>query len=125
MEGFHVRLSGQDVERGTFSHRHAVLHDQTTGQEYTPLNNIPGTCFFGPKNSPEKRNQIENFGFSSFSLGQKEFLSVQNSFLSEYAALGFEHGFSLETPNSLVMWEAQFGDFANGAQIMIDQFITR
>lgn len=97
LEGFHVRLSGQDVERGTFSHRHAVLHDQLTGAEYVPLNNIEG---------------------------QKAHLAIQNSFLSEYAALGFELGFSLENPNSLVMWEGQFGDFANGAQIMIDQFIS-
>jgi len=97
MEGFHVRLSGQDVERGTFSHRHAVLHDQLNGQTYTPLNHIPG---------------------------QKNIFAVQNSFLSEYAALGFEFGVSIENPNTLVMWEAQFGDFANGAQIMIDQFIA-
>eukprot|EP01125_Pyxidicula_operculata_P002765 TRINITY_DN125_c0_g2_i1.p1 TRINITY_DN125_c0_g2~~TRINITY_DN125_c0_g2_i1.p1 ORF type:complete len:997 (-),score=267.81 TRINITY_DN125_c0_g2_i1:88-3078(-) len=97
VEGFHVRLSGQDVERGTFSHRHAVLHDQKTGQEYVPLNNIPE---------------------------QKSLLSIKNSFLSEYAALGYELGFSLEDPNALIMWEAQFGDFANGAQIIIDQFIS-
>jgi len=90
-------LSGQDVERGTFSHRHAVLHDQVTGAEYIPLNHIEG---------------------------QKTLLAIQNSFLSEYAALGFEHGFSLENPNSLVMWEAQFGDFCNGAQIMLDPFIS-
>jgi len=97
LEGFHVRLSGQDVERGTFSHRHSVLHDQQTGKLYTPLNNIPG---------------------------QKSYFAVSNSFLSEYAVLGYEVGFTLENPNALVMWEAQFGDFCNGAQIILDQYIS-
>jgi len=97
MEGFHVRISGQDVERGTFSHRHAVLHDQQTGEEYIPLAHLEGS---------------------------KAMFSATNSFLSEYAALGYELGFSLESPNALVIWEAQFGDFSNGAQIIIDQFIT-
>lgn len=97
LEGNHVRLAGQDSERGTFSHRHAVLVDQVSGARYTPLNNIPG---------------------------QKEKISVVNSALSEFAELGFELGYSLENPNSLVLWEAQFGDFVNGAQIIIDQFIS-
>lgn len=97
-EGNHVRLSGQDVERGTFSQRHAVLHDQKTGAKYVPL----GHVFQGQK--------------------QKQF-SVSNSSLSEFGVLGFELGYSLENPNSLVMWEAQFGDFANGAQIIFDQFL--
>lgn len=98
-EGNHVRLSGQDVERGTFSHRHAVIHDQKTGEKYTPLEHV-------------FEDQV-----------QKQF-TVSNSSLSEFGVLGFELGYSLENPNSLVMWEAQFGDFANGAQIVFDQFIS-
>jgi 2-oxoglutarate dehydrogenase E1 component len=97
-QGTHVRLSGQDVERGTFSHRHSVLHDQKTGDKYTALNNlgVEGAAHF----------------------------SVSNSNLSEFGVLGFELGYSMESPNALVIWEAQFGDFSNGAQIMIDQFIS-
>lgn len=98
-----MRLSGQDVERGTFSHRHAVLHDQSqVKREYIPLDHvqIPG------KTTPNAR------------------LSITNSFLSEYAALGYEYGYALETPQALVIWEAQFGDFANGGQIIIDQFLS-
>ena len=98
-EGNHVRLSGQDVERGTFSHRHAVLHDQKTGERYTPLQNV-----------------LEDQAQCQF--------TVSNSSLSEYGVLGFELGYALENPNSLVMWEAQFGDFANGAQIIFDQFMS-
>jgi len=96
LEGNIVRLSGQDVERGTFSHRHAILHDGKTDSTFMPLASLkaPGVC------------------------------SIQNSPLSEFATLGFELGYSLETPNALVMWEAQFGDFANGAQVVIDQFIS-
>ncbi|KAE8144831.1 thiamine diphosphate-binding protein [Aspergillus avenaceus] len=96
-EGYHVRVSGQDVERGTFSQRHAVLHDQETENTYTPLQHI--------------------------SEGQGTF-AISNSSLSEFGALGFEYGYSLTSPNSLVMWEAQFGDFANNAQCIIDQFIA-
>ncbi|KAJ2614201.1 2-oxoglutarate dehydrogenase E1 component [Coemansia sp. RSA 1365] len=97
LEGKHVRLSGQDSERGTFSHRHAVLHDQTTERQYTQLANL------SPTQAP---------------------FSVSNSSLSEYGVLGYELGYSLANPNSLVMWEAQFGDFANTAQVIIDQFIA-
>lgn len=95
-EGFHIRLGGQDVQRGTFSHRHAVVHDQKTFQTHS---------IFSVLNTPHK-------------------IEVCNSLLSEYAALGFELGYSLEHPNTLSIWEAQFGDFFNGAQIIVDQFIT-
>jgi 2-oxoglutarate dehydrogenase E1 component len=103
LEGNHVRLSGQDVQRGTFSHRHAMLHDMKTNNEFCPLNNIR-PLGKGPGN-------------------QAEFHAC-NSCLSEFAVSGFELGFSLENPNALIMWEAQFGDFANGAQVIMDQFIS-
>jgi len=96
-EGKDVRLSGQDVKRGTFSHRHAVLRDETTDKPYDRLSNIPGA---------------------------KGIFRIYNSLLSEYGVLGFEYGYALANPNALVLWEAQFGDFCNGAQIMIDQFIA-
>ncbi|XP_002978362.2 2-oxoglutarate dehydrogenase, mitochondrial [Selaginella moellendorffii] len=98
-EGNHVRLSGQDVERGTFSHRHAVVHDQETGERYCPLDHVV-------------TNQKE------------EMFTVSNSSLSEFGVLGFELGYSMENPNSLVCWEAQFGDFSNGAQVIFDQFLS-
>ena len=112
VEGNHVRITGQDVQRGTFSHRHGVVKDQDTEMDYTPLNHItklmdPST----PKNDMSGPDTQAGF-------------PCRNSILSEFAVLGFELGYSLENPNALVLWEAQFGDFANGAQIMIDQFIS-
>jgi 2-oxoglutarate dehydrogenase E1 component len=97
LEGHRVRLSGEDVQRGTFSQRHAVLIDQQTQAEYVPLNNIRA--------------------------GQSRFEAF-NSLLSEAGVLGFDYGYSLADPHTLVLWEAQFGDFANGAQVIIDQFIA-
>ena len=96
-EGTPIRLSGQDSRRGTFSHRHAVLFDTKTGERYTPLANVA-----------EKQGRFE----------------VWDSPLSEAGVMGFDYGYSLDYPDALVMWEAQFGDFANGAQVIIDQFIS-
>ena len=113
LEGNHVRLSGQDVQRGTFSHRHAVITDQVTGDSYVPLNNLAkhsSASVASHKSTMAPDVQAE--------------LTARNSILSEFGVLGFEMGYSLENPNMLVLWEAQFGDFVNGAQIMIDQFIS-
>ena len=96
-EGHPVRLTGQDAERGTFSQRHLVLHDAKTGQTICPIQHLPGAT------AP---------------------LELHNSPLSEIACVGFEYGYSAEAPDALVLWEAQFGDFANGAQVIIDQFIV-
>jgi 2-oxoglutarate dehydrogenase E1 component len=96
-EGARVRLSGQDSERGTFSHRHAVLHDAENGRRYMPFQNLAA-------------EQAE--------------VGIYNSPLSETGVLGFEYGYSLDTPDALVAWEAQFGDFWNAAQVIVDQFIA-
>ena len=97
VEGVTVRLSGQDSRRATFSQRHAVIYDQNTGEEFIPLNNITD---------------------------DQEMLFIYDSLLSEYAVCAFEYGYSVANPHALVMWEAQFGDFSNGAQIVFDQFLS-
>ena len=96
-EGFNVRISGQDVERGTFSHRHAILRDELTEERINLLNT-------NPKNKGK--------------------MTIYNSLLSEYGVLGFDYGYAMANPNTLTIWEAQFGDFSNGAQIMFDQYIS-
>jgi 2-oxoglutarate dehydrogenase E1 component len=112
IEGNHVRLTGQDVQRGTFSHRHAVVKDQNTEEEYTPLNSLARMLSMS---APLEELRLPD---------TQAKLIVRNSILSEFAVLGFEHGYSLENPNALILWEAQFGDFVNGAQVMLDQFIA-
>ena len=97
MEGINIRMSGQDVKRGTFSHRHVIFSDGKTFAEFNRINSLTD-------------DQAE--------------MHIYNSLLSEFAVLGFEYGYSMASPQSLVVWEAQFGDFSNGAQTMIDQFIT-
>ncbi len=96
-EGIPIRLTGQDTERGTFSQRHLVLHDARTGQEYSPIQHLPGSL------AP---------------------MELHNSPLSEMACVGFEYGYAQEAPETLVLWEAQFGDFVNSAQVIIDQFLV-
>ena len=96
-EGIPIRLSGQDTERGTFSHRHAMLHDQRTGETHAPIQHLPDAAAS---------------------------IEIYNSPLSEYACLGFEYGYAVAAPDALVLWEAQFGDFVNGAQIVVDQFLV-
>ncbi len=96
-EGFNIRISGQDVERGTFSHRHAILRDENSEERINLLNTNPAN---------------------------KGEMSIYNSHLSEYGVLGFDYGYAMAFPNSLTIWEAQFGDFSNGAQIMFDQYIS-
>jgi len=96
-EGYNVRISGQDVERGTFSHRHAILRDEISSETFNLLNR-------NPKN--------------------KGVMTIYNSSLSEYGVLGFDYGYAMAAPNTLTIWEAQFGDFSNGAQIIFDQYIS-
>ncbi|MCA0930918.1 2-oxoglutarate dehydrogenase E1 component [Lutimonas saemankumensis] len=96
-EGYNVRISGQDVERGTFSHRHAILRDEISSEKFNLLNS-------NPKN--------------------KGVMSIYNSSLSEYGVLGFDYGYAMAAPNTLTIWEAQFGDFSNGAQIIFDQYVS-
>lgn len=115
LEGNHVRITGQDVQRGTFSHRHAVVKDQDTEAEYTPLNHLV--------ESMDPTAPLTVDGHTNAEERQAGF-TCRNSILSEFGVLGYELGYSLENPNALVMWEAQFGDFANGAQVMFDQFIS-
>ena len=96
-EGFNVRISGQDVERGTFSHRHAILRDEISEERINLLNTNPDN---------------------------KGNMYIYNSFLSEYGVLGFDYGYAMANPNTLTIWEAQFGDFSNGAQIIFDQYLS-
>jgi 2-oxoglutarate dehydrogenase E1 component len=110
-EGVNVRLTGQDTRRGTFSHRHAVLVDYSNGEEYIPLAHIRDGLHRIGADALEPAGEMGNF-------------TVRDSLLSEYAAVGFEYGYSVEAPEALVAWEAQFGDFANGAQIIIDNFMV-
>ena len=110
-EGVNVRLTGQDTRRGTFSHRHAVLVDYSNGEEFVPLAHIRDGLHRIGADTLEPSEPMGNF-------------TVRDSLLSEYAAVGFEYGYSVEAPEALVAWEAQFGDFANGAQIIIDNFMV-
>lgn len=121
MEGNHVRLTGQDVQRGTFSHRHAVIRNQATGEGYCPLNHLADEVVPSLPSIRAEDNKNENFEMKP---NQQAEITIANSILSEFGVLGFECGYSLENPNMLCMWEAQFGDFVNGAQIIIDQFIS-
>ncbi|EOD39083.1 2-oxoglutarate dehydrogenase, partial [Emiliania huxleyi CCMP1516] len=119
-EGNHVRISGQDVERGTFSHRHCVIHDQKEwGTKYCALNNIdPGQALpypTVPEPAPEHTPPRCAFPGACSPSPSAAFMAC-NSSLSEFGVLGFELGYALENPASLIMWEAQFGDFANTAQ---------
>jgi 2-oxoglutarate dehydrogenase E1 component len=111
-EGIHIRLTGQDVQRGTFSHRHCLVHDQPTGKEHTFLNHL----------QPQVKMSMDHSELLAPDTQAK--FTVRNSILSELALLGFEYGYSLQSPYQLCIWEAQFGDFSNAAQMMLDQFIS-
>jgi multifunctional 2-oxoglutarate metabolism enzyme len=119
IDGYRVRLSGQDSGRGTFSHRHAILFDYVTGRGYVPLNALGNSNVAPPP--PAAQEAAE--GGRATQDTEVDF-AVYDSLLSEYGVLGFEYGYSVADPAALVMWEAQFGDFMNGAQIVIDQFIS-
>ena len=122
LDGFRVRLSGQDVGRGTFSHRHAIIHDNVTGEGYVPLNALKSEAKTAQVADPVV---VDNALSQETSEATAEAsFSVYDSLLSEYGVLGFDYGYSVSDPGSLVVWEAQFGDFMNGAQIIIDQFIS-
>lgn len=110
LEGKHVRIGGQDSQRGTFSHRHAILHDQKTFEKWCGLNDLQG--------------QVDPIPDTDGTVNPIAKMTAANSSLSEYGVMGFELGYALEDPNALVIWEAQFGDFSNGAQIMVDQFLS-
>ena len=114
-EGHHVRVSGQDVERGTFSQRHAVLHDQEDEKVYIPLQHL---------SENQATFRIANSSLSEFGWYVSLLLPLVRTNADNTLSLGFEYGYSLSSPNALVMWEAQFGDFANNAQCIIDQFIA-
>ncbi|HYI11136.1 MAG TPA: multifunctional oxoglutarate decarboxylase/oxoglutarate dehydrogenase thiamine pyrophosphate-binding subunit/dihydrolipoyllysine-residue succinyltransferase subunit [Thermoanaerobaculia bacterium] len=122
VDGFRVRLSGQDVGRGTFSHRHAIIFDYATGEGYVPLNALAKERQESPVADPvvldNALTQESNVPVAEVSI------AVYDSLLSEYGVLGFEYGYSVADPGALVEWEAQFGDFMNGAQIIIDQFLS-
>ncbi len=113
LDGDDVRVTGQDTRRGTFSQRHAVLVDFETGREFVPLAHV-GARY------PDGEPMVEEAGRE----GRRGRFTIRDSLLSEYAALGFEYGYSVEAPESLVAWEAQFGDFDNGAQVVIDNFVV-
>lgn len=116
LEGVPVRLSGQDSQRGTFSHRHAVLVDSESAENYTPLNHMRAVGESGTDLEPLRPGPDGRLAQAKF--------CVYDSPLSEFGIMGFEYGYALSDPNMLVIWEAQFGDFVNGAQVIIDQFLT-
>src|SRR5207248_9854091 len=122
IDGYGVPLAGQDSGRGTFSRRHALLFDYVTGAGYVPLNalarNISPSRPADPVVLNNALSQDLNDAHAEVSF------AVYDSLLSEYGVLGFEYGYSVADPGALVMWEAQFGDFVNGAQIVVDQFIS-
>jgi 2-oxoglutarate dehydrogenase E1 component len=125
LDGFRVRLSGQDSGRGTFSSRHALLFDYATGRGYVPLNALAHDKSHDQSQKPADAVVIDNGLSEELNEPNAEVsFAVYDSLLSEYGVLGFEYGYSVADPGALVLWEAQFGDFVNGAQIVLDQFIS-